>query len=180
MKRIAALLACGLLVLLTVGHAAAVDFPNFSLPVYPGATNLKVHQDKPAKGAKAATYRVPTFFPARDLTNFLNKEMTKRGFQKFSDPIDSLRQFSWNINNPSTGKWEIAQNPPARYVAKWSNEKEDQLLWVVIDFKPNQKETKTAYVSVQVARLSAYLKELDMIKKMTHNQEDTPALKPGR
>ncbi|WP_136525411.1 hypothetical protein [Geomonas ferrireducens] len=161
-------------------HADAVDFPNFSLPIYPGATNLKIHQDKPAKGAKATTYRVSTAFPAADLTEFFNKEMTKRGFGKFYDPIECLNQFAWNTNNPRTGKWEIAKKPPARYVAMWSNRKEDQLLWVAIDFKPNQKETWTAHVSVQVARLSAYLKEVDMIRKMTHNQADAPALKPVR
>ncbi|RII25317.1 MAG: hypothetical protein CXR31_14055 [Geobacter sp.] len=182
MKRIAAFLACGLLVLTIIGHADAVDFPDFSLPIYPGATNQKTHLDKPAKGVKAATYRIATVFPARDLIEFYNKEMKKRGFKKYHDPLDSLTQFEWNTFNSRTGNWEPTRLPPARYTAKWSNEKEDQFVWVLIDFKPNQKELQsgTASVSIHVARYSEYLKELDAIKKSEHNKADVPDQKSVR
>jgi hypothetical protein len=177
MKRIAAFLACGLFILTILGRADAVDFPNFSLPIYPGATNQKTHLDKPAKGVKAATYRITTVFPARGLTDFYNKEMTDRGLKKFHDPLVTLKDFEWITFNPTSGYWEPAKQPPARYAAKWSNEKEDQLVWVVIDFKPSQKgqQNGTASVSVHVSRYSSYLKEIDSIKKNTHNKEDAPA-----
>ncbi len=172
MKKITAYLACALLVFMVTVRANGVDFPNFSLPIFPGATNQKTHLDKPAKGVKSATYRVSTVFPARDLTEFYNKEMTKRGFRKYHDPLDALTEFQWNTFNSRTGGWEATRQLPARYTAKWSNEKNDQLVWVVVDFKPSQKEKQngTASVSVHVARYSAYLKELDEIKKSTHIQ----------
>lgn len=172
MKRIAAFLASGLLVLMIIGHADAIDFPNFSLPIYPGATNQKTHLDKPAKGVKAATYRIATGFPARDLIEFYSKELKKRGFKKYHDPLEALTQFEWNTFNSRTGNWEPTRLPPARYTAKWTNEKEDQLVWVVIDFKPIQKEQQsgTASVSIHVARYSAYLKEREAIKKSEHNK----------
>lgn len=182
MKRIAAFLACGLIVLMIIGRADAVDFPNFSLPIFPGATNQKTHLDKPTKGVKAATYWITTVFPARGLTEFYNKEMEKRGFQKSHDPIDALKQFEWNTFNSRTGDWEPTRRPPARYTAKWSNEKDDQFVWVVADFKPSQKEQQsgTASVSIHVARYSTYLKELEEIKKSTHNQKNTPDQKAVR
>ena len=177
MKKITAYLACVLFVFTITGRANGVDFPNFSLPIYPDAANQKTHLDKPAKGVKAATYRVSTVFPARDLTEFYNKEMTKSGFRKYHDPLDALTQFRWNSFNSRTGDWEPTQQPPARYTAKWSNEKEDQFVWLVIDFKPSQKKPQNgnASVSIQVARFSEYLKELDKIKKNTHNKEYAPA-----
>jgi hypothetical protein len=177
MKRIAPFLVCGLFILIIVGRADAVDFPNFYLPVYPGATNQKTHLDKPAKGVKAATYRITTVFPARGLTDFYNKEMKDRGFKKFHDSLVTLKEFEWITFNSSSGDWEPAEQPPARYTAKWSNEKEDQLVWVVIDFKPSQKrqQSGTASVSVHVSSYSAYLKEIEAIKKSTHNKEDAPA-----
>ena len=167
---------------MVAGHANGVDFPNFSLPVYPGATNQKTHLDKPAKGVNAATYRVSTVFPARNLTEFYNKEMAKRGFRKYHDPLDVLTQFQWNTFNSRTGDWEPTRQPPARYTAKWSNEKDDQLVWVVVDFKsgPKEQQKGTASVSVHVARYSAYLKELDVIKKSVHNKEDAPDRKAVR
>lgn len=177
MKRIAAFLACGLLVLMIVGRANAVDFPNFPLPIYPGATNQKTHLDKPAIGVKAATYRITTVFPARGLTDFYNKEMRDRGFKKFHDSLVTLKEFEWITFNASSGNWEPTKLPPARYTAKWSTEKEDQLVWVVIDFRPSQKgqQIGTASVSVHVSRYSTYLKEIDAIKKSTYNKEDAPA-----
>lgn len=171
MKKIAAFLACGLCVLMIIGRADAVDFPSFSLPIYPSATNQKTHIDKPAKGVKAATYRITSAFPARGLTDYYTKEMRDRGFKKFHDSLVTQKEFEWITFNSSSGEWESAKQPPARYTAKWSNEKEDQLLWVVIEFKPGQKgqQSGTASVSVHVTRYSAYLKEMEEIKKSTHN-----------
>lgn len=172
MKRIAAFLACGLLVLIIAGRADAIDFPNFILPIYSDATNQKIHLDKPAKGVKAATYQIHTVFPARNLTDFYNKEMRDRGFKKFHDSLVTQKEFEWITFNSSSGDWELTKQPPARYTAKWSNEQEDQLVWVVVDFKSIQKrqQSGTASVSVHVSRYSAYLKEIEKIKKSMHSK----------
>jgi hypothetical protein len=182
MKRIAALLTCGLLVLMIVGRADAVDFPTFSLPVFPGATNQKTHLDKPVKGAKAATYRIKTVFPARGLTDFYKKEMMDRGFKAFHDSFVTQKEFEWITFNSSTGDWKPAKLPPARYTAKWSNEKEDQLVWVVIEFNPDQigQRRGNASVSVHVSRYSTYLKEVDGIKNSTHYYKEAAPAKSRR
>lgn len=162
--------------------ADGADFPNFSLPVYPAAINQKTHLDKPAKGAKASTYQVSATFPVRSLTDFFNNEMMNRGFTPYHDPLLALKEFSWNSFNSRTGDWDITSSPPARYSAKWRNEKEDQFVWLTIDFKETKgsKQDGTAFVSVHVARYSSYAADRNEIMKSKHNQKNTPDQKGVR
>jgi hypothetical protein len=130
--------------------------------------NLKTHLNQPAKGTNAITYEISTIFPPRHVTEFYNREMENRGFKKYHDSLLALKEFQWNTFNPSTGEWEITEHPPARYSAKWVNEKEDKFVWLVIDFKPGAKDNErngTAYISVHVARFSAYKRERIEMRK---------------
>lgn len=172
----------GLMFCIAICSADGADFPNFSLPVYPDAINQKTHFDNPAKGTKAATYQVSAVFPARSLTDFFNKEMINRGFTPYNNPLLALKEFKWNTFNPRTGDWEVTSSPPARYSAKWSNEKEDQFVWLSIDFKDTDGGNKvgTAFVRIHVARYSACLADMEEIKKIKHKQEDTPGRKDDR
>lgn len=182
MKKTKLILICGLLFLVVSCLPDGADFPNFSLPVYPDAINQKTHFNNPAKGTKAATYQVSAVFPARSLTDFFNEEMINRGFTPYNNPLLALKEFKWNTFNYRTGDWEVTSSPPARYSAKWSNEKEDQFVWLSIDFKDTDGSNKvgTAFVRIHVARYSAYLADMEEIKKITHNQEDTPGRKDDR
>ncbi|MDD2468369.1 MAG: hypothetical protein PHI97_30685 [Desulfobulbus sp.] len=176
MKKCAVQLICTLIFCVATCSAEGADFPDFPLPMYPAATNQKTHLDKPAKGVKAVTYQVATVFPARSLTDFFNKEMIDRGFKPYNDSLLALKEFKWNNFNPRTGNWDVTSSPPARYSAKWRNEKADQLVWLSIDFKEakGSKRDGIAFVSVHVGRYSAYAADRNEIMKIEHNQKNTP------
>ncbi len=168
MRKFSIILICALLIPLVSPCAESGTSPGINLPVYTGATNLKTYINQPAKGTNAITYQISTIFPARDVTEFYYREMENTGFKKYHDPLLALKEFEWNAFNPRTGEWEITEQPPARYSAKWVNEKEDKFVWLVIDFKPSTKpngRNGTAYISVHVARFSAYSTERNGIRK---------------
>ncbi len=168
MKKFNIYLICVLSILLLTACAERDPFPNLKLPVYPNAINLKTHLNHPVKGGKAITYQLRAIFPAQDVTEFHNKGLEKEGFRKYHDPLLALKGFEWNTFNPRTGKWEISGQPPARYTASWVNDKEDEFVWLVIDFKPSNDDIKkkgTCFVSIHVARFSAYSRERKWIMK---------------
>jgi hypothetical protein len=158
-----------LVIVLSEACAENDPFPNVNLSVCPGAVNIETHLNDPAKGVKALTYQVSANFPARDVTEFYNVQLEKRGFKKHDDPLHALKGFEWTNFNPTTGNWETTKQLPARYFASWVNDKQDQFVWLVIDFNTGSEDNQqngTASVSIHVTKFSAFLKDQNEIRKL--------------
>ena len=69
-----------LLIILLIGCAKSDRFPAVNLPIYPSAINARKSIDSPVKGAKAVVYNVSMDFPAKELTDVYDREMSKVGF----------------------------------------------------------------------------------------------------
>ena len=81
------------IILLLFGCSKSDPFPSVKLPVFPRAINPNIAFDSPAKGSKAVVYDVEIEFPAKELTEFYDKELRIRGFSPL--PEEGIGTFKW-------------------------------------------------------------------------------------
>jgi hypothetical protein len=82
-----------LLIILLIGCTKSDPFPALQLPIYPSAINANKAIDSPVKGAKSVAYDAALDFPAKELTDFYDREMSKIGFIPL--PEEGIGTFKW-------------------------------------------------------------------------------------
>lgn len=89
------------------------------LPVYKDARNVKYYS--PNRDAiKAISYNVKISYPAKDIINFYNEEMTHLGYQPFVEDYYKYADRNWQhyIDGTAKGDPEVSQ-----YNSDWTDEK---------------------------------------------------------
>ena len=139
------------------------------LPVHPEAINVQYSNDRIVKGVTSLTYKVKIPFPASETINFIESNVTKKGFIRFNIPFMALPAFKWSNFNPKSGDWEETNKIPARYSARWINESKDEIIWIVVDYSFANKTDdwqNTAHVSLQISSFSQFKKEMEAIREI--------------
>jgi hypothetical protein len=156
-----------LMVILLIGCAKSDPFPAVELPIYPGAINPNRAIDSPVKGAKAVVYDVAMNFPAKELTDFYNREMSKIGFIPL--PEEGIGSFKWEDFNSKSGNWEETTKVPARYTATWVNKEKTQRVWLYIAYKPKRDGKNRENIPMVSCNMAKYW-DMDTVKKQLENQ----------
>ena len=92
--------------------------------------------NRPAKDTKAVAYNLSMDFPARDVTDFYNKEMERIGLTPF--PEEGFTTFKWESFNSKSGNWEQTTKIPARYTASWVDKKKTQRIFLYVAYGPRK------------------------------------------
>jgi hypothetical protein len=162
MKKTSILAKTILLVILLIGCAKSDPFPAVKLPIYPSAINPNKAIDSPVKGAKAVVYDVAMDFPAKKLTDFYNREMSKIGFIPL--PEEGIGTFKWEDFNSKSGNWEETTKVPARYTATWVNKEKTQRVWLYIAYKLRRNGEKWENIAMVSCNMAKYF-DMDIVKK---------------
>ncbi len=139
------------------------------LPVHPEAINAQYSNDRIAKGVTSLTYKVKIPFPASETINFIENNVTKKGFIRYKIPFMALPGFKWSNFNPKSGEWEETDKIPARFSAYWVNENKNEIIWIVVDYSyANKKDDwqNTAHVSLQISSFSQFKEGMEAIKEI--------------
>jgi len=150
------------LIILLIGCTKSDPFPAIPLPIYPSAINLNKAIDSPVKGAKAVVYDVAMDFPAKELTDFYSREMSKIGFIPL--PEEGIATFRWEDFNTKSGIWEETTKVPARYTATWVNKEKTQRVWLYIAYKPRRNGEKWENIAMVSCNMAKYF-DMDIVKK---------------
>lgn len=151
-----------LLIILLIGCGKSDPFPAVKLPIYPSAINLNQAIDSPAKGAKAVVYDVSMDFPAKELTDFYNREMRKIGFIPL--PEEGIGTFKWEDFNSKSGNWEETTKVPARYTATWVNKEKTQRVGLYIVYKPKRNSKNWENIPMVSCNIAKYF-DMGIVKK---------------
>ena len=150
------------LVILLIGCAKSEPFPAVKLPIYPGAINVNQLIDFPVRGGKAVGYDVSIGFPAKELTDFYDKEMSRMCF--IGLPEEGIGTFKWEDFNNRSGKWEETTKVPARYTATWVNKEKTQRVWLYIAYDPRRNNTNWENIPMVSCCMAKYF-DMDIVKK---------------
>jgi hypothetical protein len=148
-----------------------IDFTE--LPIHPEAIDPQHFSDSIAKGVISLTYKVKTPFPASELIKFMEDSITGKGFTRYSMEGQKQSSFTWTDFDRKSGKWKETENIPARYLASWTNDKNDEIIWIMIDYSSVYKAEdweNMAHVSIQIAQLSKFKEDMEKLKKLTYNK----------
>jgi hypothetical protein len=101
-------------------------FSDIDLPILPEALDVERGFSKKLN-AKYLVYRLNRRFPAMDVIDFYNEKFKDAHLIRYSEDGHGIGQ--WVDFNPTTGKWENTDKPPARYIATWVDiEKENRIV----------------------------------------------------
>ena len=150
------------MIILLIGCTKSDPFPGVQLPIYAGAMNLNKAFDSPAEGAKSVAYDVTMDFPANELIDFYNKEMSKIGFSPL--PEEGIGTFKWEDFNTKSGRWEESSRVPARYTATWVNKEKTQRVWLYIVYKPKGNSKDWENMPMVSCSMAKYF-DMDIVKK---------------
>ena len=167
MRSVKFILVIIFVVIASCSNDQSKDFTEF--PVHPEAINAHYSKDLIAKGVVSLTYNVEIPFPAIEITNFIENDVTKKGFIRYDIPFKALPNFKWSNFNPKTGEWEETNTIPARYSANWVNESKNEIIWIVVDYSSANKSEdwqNTAHVSLQISSFSQFKKEMEAIREI--------------
>ncbi|OGP68246.1 MAG: hypothetical protein A2W27_02965 [Deltaproteobacteria bacterium RBG_16_44_11] len=151
-----------ILILLLIGCGKSDPFPSVKLPIYPSAINVHQAIDSPAKGAKSVVYDVSMNFPAKELTDFYNKEMGAMGFIPL--PEKGIGTFKWEYFNRRSGNWEETTKVPERYTATWVNKEKTQRVWLYIAYEPRRNIKNWENTPMVSCNMAKYF-DMEMDKK---------------
>ena len=150
------------LIILLIGCTKSDPFPAVQLPIYPSAINPNKAIDSPVKGAKSVVYDVAMDFPAKELTDFYDKELSKIGF--FPLPEEGIGTFKCEDFYSKSGNWEETTKVPARYTATWVNKEKTQRIWLLIAYGPRRNIKNWENTPMVSCNMAKYF-DMDMAKK---------------
>lgn len=101
-------------------------------------------------------------FPAKELTDFYNREIQRLGFTPL--PEEGIGTFKWESLNTSSGNWEETTKIPARYTATWVNKAKTQRIWLYIAFGPKRNITNWEITPFVSCNMAEYF-DMDMVKE---------------
>ena len=116
------------------------DILKAELPQYPESVLIKEGFDHKSC-SKYVAYKVRLKFPASQVINYYDTQLSKLGYTVFNE--DGYGDREWVNFNHSTGEWEETIQPPARYISTWTDNRKRTRLILVLDYPPEEKSKGT-------------------------------------
>jgi hypothetical protein len=117
--------------------------------------------------AKYLIYKLDRSFPAMDVIEFYNEKFKDEHLIRFSEDGHGVGQ--WVDLNPTTGKWEKTDKPPARYIATWVDIEKKIRIVLSLRYKYDgadaEKGKKTLIIDLKATNFFDLRKLENQIKK---------------